>query len=311
MTRMFILGAGTPHPSASRFGSSFVVDTGDGRLMFDCGPATTHKLAKAGLLPTDISHLFFTHHHFDHDADLPCFLLSRWDQSINNDQPLSVFGPPPTERLTHGIIDEDGLFWHDIRARINAAGSQSLFAARGGALPRNPPVVNAHDIGPGLTINGPSWSVKTGKASHVEPWLDSIAYRLEVNGVSIVFLGDTVPCQSVVDLAQGCDVLVAPCWDLQCRMEAGRTICGNQQAAQLALDTKARSLLLVHSVARINDPQTEAAVLQEIGDIYKGECILANEGMVLAISKNRPVVSTLFQGFPVQYTPNIISSGGI
>ena len=43
--------------------------------MFDCGPAATHKLVKAGLYPTQVDNLFFTHHHFDHNIDYPCFLL--------------------------------------------------------------------------------------------------------------------------------------------------------------------------------------------------------------------------------------------
>lgn len=49
MTRLHILASGTPTPTADRFGSSFVVETGDDHLMFDCGPAATHKLVKAGL----------------------------------------------------------------------------------------------------------------------------------------------------------------------------------------------------------------------------------------------------------------------
>ena len=82
MADLFVLGAGTPTPTAERFGSSHVLKLGDDLLMFDCGPAATHKLVKAGLFPTQINYLFFTHHHFDHDIDYPCFLLCRWDQSI-------------------------------------------------------------------------------------------------------------------------------------------------------------------------------------------------------------------------------------
>lgn len=52
--------------------------------MIDCEPATTHKLVKSGLWPTDINHLFFAHHHFDHDMDYPCFLLFSWDPNLQN-----------------------------------------------------------------------------------------------------------------------------------------------------------------------------------------------------------------------------------
>ena len=56
MARLYILGAGTPTPTAQRFGSSYVVEVGGEYLMFDCGPATTHKLVQAGLRPTQIDY---------------------------------------------------------------------------------------------------------------------------------------------------------------------------------------------------------------------------------------------------------------
>ena len=58
MTSIYVLGAGTPTPTAQRFGSSFVIKTEDNQIMLDCGPAATHKLVQAGLWPTDIDHLF-------------------------------------------------------------------------------------------------------------------------------------------------------------------------------------------------------------------------------------------------------------
>ena len=93
MTRIHILGAGTPTPTPTRFGSSFVIEIGSDQIMVDCGPAATYKLVKAGLWPTKIDYVFFTHHHFDHDVDFPCFLLTRWDQSIGKENVLQIFGP--------------------------------------------------------------------------------------------------------------------------------------------------------------------------------------------------------------------------
>ena len=95
---VYILGAGTPTPTADRFGSAYVVQVAGEYLMFDCGPAATQKLVKAGLRPTQIDYLFFTHHHFDHDVDYPCFLLTRWDQAAGKANQLQVFGPPPTNQ---------------------------------------------------------------------------------------------------------------------------------------------------------------------------------------------------------------------
>ena len=87
MARITVLGAGTPTPTPTRYGSAYVLEIGAERMMIDCGPAATHKLVKAGMWPTAIDYLFFTHHHFDHDVDYPCFLLTRWDQSIGRKTP--------------------------------------------------------------------------------------------------------------------------------------------------------------------------------------------------------------------------------
>ena len=110
MARIHVLGAGTPTPTPTRFGSSYVVEVAGEKIMIDCGPATTHKMVKAGLWPTDIDYLFFTHHHFDHDVDYPCFLLCRWDQSVGRENRLQVYGPPPTEKFTDDILREGVLF---------------------------------------------------------------------------------------------------------------------------------------------------------------------------------------------------------
>ena len=68
MDKLHILGAGTPTPTPTRFGSAYILEVENEKIMFDCGPATTHKLVKAGLWPTEIDNIFFTHHHFDHDT---------------------------------------------------------------------------------------------------------------------------------------------------------------------------------------------------------------------------------------------------
>ena len=147
MVKLHVLGAGTPTPTPTRFGSAYVVQVGNEYLMFDCGPAATHKLVQAGLFPTMVDYLFFTHHHFDHDVDYPCFLLCRWDQSVGKENELQIFGPTLTERITEGILGENGLFAHDWKARVNHPLSQRIHVNRGGTLPRKPPSVKAKDVG--------------------------------------------------------------------------------------------------------------------------------------------------------------------
>ena len=133
MARIHVLGAGTPTPTPTRFGSSYVVELRDRYLMIDCGPATTYKMVRAGIWPTKVDHLFFTHHHFDHDVDYPCFLLCRWDQSmafrLNRKSSFTICGS--IYSMTVRICRTSTILIHRASSR-----SMSLIAVRSGGGPR-------------------------------------------------------------------------------------------------------------------------------------------------------------------------------
>ena len=282
MAEILTLGAGTPTPTPTRFGSSHVIRLGDELLMFDCGPATTHKLVKAGLFPTQVDHLFFTHHHFDHNVDYPCFLLCRWDQSIGKENQLRVFGPNLTEKITQGIIGEDGVFSHDWKARVNHPLSQRVFVNRGGALPRTPPSVDAKDVGPGAVIGGKDWQVTAAQAEHVQPWLDSLAYRVDTSEGSVVLTGDTRPCSSVTHLARGADLMLCMCWDDQEIMEQNGEFdgqCGTTGAARMAQEAEVKKLVLVHIGPHLSGHGPMEKGIGDIRRIYEGELIFSEELM--------------------------------
>ena len=282
MAEILTLGAGTPTPTPTRFGSSHVLRLGDELLMFDCGPATTHKLVKAGLFPTQVDFLFFTHHHFDHNVDYPCFLLCRWDQSIGIENQLQVFGPNLTEKITQGLIGEDGVFSHDWKARVNHPLSQRVFVNRGGALPRIPPSVKAKDVGPGAVFSGKDWQVTSAQAEHVQPWLDSLAYRVDSSEGSVVFTGDTRPCPSVTDLAKGADLMLCMCWDDQEIMEQNGEFdgqCGTTGAARMAQEAGVKKLVLVHIGPHLSGHGPMEKGIGDIRRIYDGEFIFSEELM--------------------------------
>jgi len=227
-----------------------------------------------------VDYLFFTHHHFDHDVDYPCFLLCRWDQGAGNEKPLIVRSPHLTQQLTNRILDvELGAFSHDWIARVNSPLSQQVYRERGGVLPRRPPSVDAQDIGPGVVACGRDWQVTAAPAEHVQPWLDSLAYRIDTPDGSIVITGDTQPCQSVVDLARGADMLVCMCWDDQaaeeCSVSGGRS--GVNGAARMAQAAQAKTLVLTHMGPHISAHGPLEKGLGDILQIYDGRVIFAEE----------------------------------
>lgn len=282
MATLYILGAGTPTPTTSRFGTAQLVHVNDDYLLVDCGPGTTRSLAGAGLCPTRVTHLFFTHHHFDHNAGFPCFVLCRWDQGGSNLQPLRVWGPPPTTRFCNLIAGPDGAFSPDLRARINAPASQRVHVKRGGELPRAGMNIVTTDIQPGQVVQQQGWTMLAGATRHVQPWLESVAYRLETTSGCIVFTGDTGPCREVSELARGADLLVANCWGLQRELgdsEEAQAMFTAHQAATLAQDAGARTLVLTHLGAWFDDAGKKEQARREVAGVYHGNTIWAEEGL--------------------------------
>lgn len=284
---LHVLGAGQPSPSKERFGTSFVLQLGGDYLMFDCGPAATHKLVKVGIYPTQVDYLFFTHHHYDHNSDYPCFLLSRWDHSAYEANQLQVFGPPPTAWFTDRLIGEDGAFSPDWKARIGHPVSQEVHQNRGGTLPRPKPSFDVKDVGSGKIIDNKGWKVKAAQAQHVEPWLQSLAYRVDCDEGSIVFAGDTARCESVENLALDCDILVISCpWHQDVLEDRGHAevICGTLSTAHMAVDCNIKKLILGHAGDDFASPGSREKAVSDIARVYSGEIFFVDELMSLALA---------------------------
>ncbi|EQD35522.1 beta-lactamase family protein, partial [mine drainage metagenome] len=199
---------------------------------------------------------------FDHNVDYPCFLLTRWDQSAGTERELRVFGPPPTVELTEKLIGPEGAFSPDYLARMHWSASQRVFMNRGGTLPRLAPRVLAEDISAGFRHEGTGWSVQSTAARHAQPHLESIAYRMRTRDGDIVFTGDTEPCDSVQELAQGADVMLCMAWDTDEQMQhTGEMVgsCGVGGAARMATEAGVQKLVLVHVGPRVSRPWNRTA----------------------------------------------------
>ncbi len=283
--KVTLIGCGTPTPLPDRFGSAHLIDIAGEKLLFDCGPATTWKLVRNGFKLTDINTVVFTHHHFDHDADFPAFILTRWDQMIPRDRELQVYGPNLTEAFTDGILNEDtGLFRHDWKARVHHPASAITFADRGGELPRAKPMVVPQDVGPGVIVETDNYRITAAPAEHVQPYLDSLAYRIESDEGSVVITGDTRPCDTVTDLARGADVLMMMCWESHERMvgnEHAMASCSIRGAAETAAEADVKQLVMVHVGGRLTAPEMAEAREREASLAWDGRVVWGEEGLTV------------------------------
>ena len=59
--KITILGSGSPEAYARCASSGYLVEVGIDRILFDCGGGVFDNLLQSGQLPSDISHIVFSH----------------------------------------------------------------------------------------------------------------------------------------------------------------------------------------------------------------------------------------------------------
>jgi ribonuclease Z len=232
--------------------------------------------------------LLFTHHHFDHNADYPCFVLTRWDQDIEQ-TPLRVYGPPPTAALTRKLFEApDGAFVSDWNARVEHPGSQRVWANRGGRRPRTAPKIDATDIDATFVLEERDVSIRAAATAHVQPYLESVAYRIDGERRSVVFTGDTEPVDTVVELARGADMMVCMCWDTDAAMQAtgeSRGMAGTTSAGLLAARAGVGTLVLTHIAAHLDSPGLREEGVRDVAAVFDGRIVFGEELLSLDLAQ--------------------------
>lgn len=210
--KLTVLGSGSPEAYARRASSGFLLEVGGDRVLFDCGGGVFDNLLRAGLLPSDITHLVFSHLHSDHMMDYARLVHAAWDEG---GAPLKVFGPAPLARITEGYFGREGVLAHDLIARTELKGSQEVWLARGGTLPRHWPAPEVTEITAGAVIEGDGWRITAATATHAQPYLDCMGFALEAGGKKFVYSGDSGITPGIEALAQNADLLVHWCYRLE------------------------------------------------------------------------------------------------
>lgn len=264
--KLHVLGNGGPRPHAAgqRFGTCCILEFGDERILLDCGPAATYKMARMGMRPTQINTVFLTHHHSDHIVDFPCFALLRFDLDPGDLAPLRLYGPPPTVEFADGLFKDKGVFRPDIIARQQHPISHHGYLKRGGTLPRPEVKVEARDLLSGDTVEGDDWKAAAVEVPHVEPWLTSLAYRIDTEEGSLLFLGDAADCPRLRELAKGVDTLVTGLVPLNFKEgDASHPIHGVSadfsEVVDIALDGGISRIVLIHGAPPGDDVVTKLA----------------------------------------------------
>ncbi|MCW4384626.1 MBL fold metallo-hydrolase [Salinibacterium sp. SYSU T00001] len=190
---LILLGTkGGPRLSATHCGPGQVVIDGDRVVLIDAGQGVPQQLLRADIDPADVTDVLITHHHSDHNVSLGSVLMAAW--AHGRSAPITVWGPPPLSRLAHHAIDANS---YDIDIRIIDEGRHDLRS-----------MIEV------VELEGTEREVVIGhlrlSAALVDhpPVYPALGYRLDGPAGSVVVSGDTAASDSLVALAEGCDILV-------------------------------------------------------------------------------------------------------
>jgi len=298
-----ITGSGSAIPDPQRGNASAAVVVDGVILQFDCGSRMMENLMLAGINPTDISYMFFTHLHHDHVVTYDYFVMTTW--IAGRRKPFKVFGPAGTADMSHHALN----------------GKMALHVAYSKKQGRGDPPVDVKDIEPGVIVQESNLKVIAAEVDH---WgggegTKSFGYRVESPYGSVVITGDTGPSRKVIDLAKGADLLIHECVIPDAGMQIGGDFSKARTDNKVNLDnagsghTTPTELGVVAQAAQVkrlvathlpNYLSVDAAIemgskyfgprqprgiwtdfTAAVKNNYKGEFILAEDSLVIEIGK--------------------------
>lgn len=190
--QIILTGTGSPMVDPHRAGPSTLVRAGDSTFLIDCGRGVLMRAAAVGVGAANLTALLLTHLHSDHITDLADVITTRWVTTLTP-APLRVIGPPGTNAV--------------VQATLAALAPDISYRIAHHADITEPPVVQVEEHVQGLVWNEAGVRITVAPTDHrpVEP---TIAFRITHDGSSVAVAGDSVPCTTLDELADGANVLV-------------------------------------------------------------------------------------------------------
>ena len=290
-------------PRKGQASNSVFVETGNGdSFIFDIGSGVSTNYVAMGIPYSRMDKVFLTHLHADHMSDLTT--LYCFGPSLDRKTPLRLFGPSgdTPEYGTMAFAEALKLLtrWHVESFSFTPTGLKSG--------------VSGYDIDvkelPYMEVGGVAYEENGVKITHFPAVHDrngSISYKLEWNGLSMIFSGDTKPNYYMVDQGKGVDVLIhemgvpPEVWAAKnTGMKPGdvgwpqaiaytTAVEDSSHTTQKALGyilSQANPRLGVATHFQVNEDTVDNA-LQDVRTWYQGPFAIATDLLVINVSKDR------------------------
>jgi ribonuclease Z len=271
------LGTGRPYSRLAQANSSWLVQLGNGdNFLFDFGFGSFTRFAALEIPLASLTAVFASHLHTDHVGDFGQFWVSA--RIAGRTEPLEVFGPS-------GSRPEFG-FAHFARHQLESFAWDA--ESRRGALPEsgaNPTITEFPWDAADVVYDRRGVVIRSLPAVHVHD--GAVSYRLDWNGRSVVYSGDTAPNSFLVDAAEAVDVLIHETANAQ---GTTRPPLGGDsyvhtnpwELGEVFSLTRPRMAVAFHFM---NDPRTRQAVSDAIRSAYDGPLLLAEDLVSLRIAE--------------------------
>jgi ribonuclease Z len=285
--RITIVGS-SPVARKTQSGTSIFLELGNGEnFIFDAGPGTAANYTALGVPYSRMDRIFLTHLHCDHITDLP--YIYGQGSMYDRKTPLHIWGPSGKESKfgTNAFVEsmKAMCLWH----------TESLSYHQNG----NGYETEVHEFdytqNPGVAYNKKGVVIKHFPAVHLKD--GAVSYRVDWNGLSFVFSGDSQPNTFMVENAQNVDILIhqtippATVWAKEYNMPLEKVIelqnrfdSPPNAVGEIFARTRPRLGVLTHIHMHEN---IKLSLLKSCQEVYDGYIEIAQDLMVFNISKNQ------------------------
>ena len=237
MVRLTVLGSGDAFGSGGRAHSAYLVEAPGRTFLVDSGPTVLQSLKRAGRNTATIDFVLLSHMHGDHFGGVP-FLLMEYLYENRRTRPFTVYGPAGTEERVRRLFS--ALFEHSAREPL-------------------PFPLRFEEMVPGAPRLIEGVRVVPFQVPHVSE-LTCMGYRLEIEGRSILYSGDSAWTEAFVAQARGVDLFICECSTYETPMPIHISY---REIAARARDLGCRRLVLSHlgseSLEHLGDISLECA----------------------------------------------------